>query len=273
MIAFPPAKINLGLNVLRRRDDGYHDIESVLFAIPLCDVLDVIIDPAAAPNTITFDRSGIAVPGDPEHDLCVQAVRMLQKEQDLPGLRAHLHKVIPTGAGLGGGSSDAAQMLKLVYRLCDLDLPKARTVALASALGSDVPFFLEGGARLAQGRGEVLSPVKVDLRGKWLMLVNPGVHVPTAEVYRHMRPSGRSVDLRAALAAPLIEWKERVVNAMEPYVFSAYPTVAAVKEAILGLGATYAAMSGSGSTVFGLFEQRPPASTWPADHRCWTFAL
>jgi 4-diphosphocytidyl-2-C-methyl-D-erythritol kinase len=246
MLVFPPAKINLGLNVVRRRDDGYHDIQSVLVRIPLCDALEAVIDPALGGNEVIFTRTGIDVPGSPDDDLCMKAVRMLQREHHLPCLRVHLHKAIPAGAGLGGGSSDGAHMLHLLDRLCGLRLPREHLHTMAAALGSDVPFFLGSGPQLAEGRGEKLRPVTVDLRGLWLVVVNPGVHVPTAEVYRNTTPSGREVDLEAALLRPFEEWNEHVVNGMEPYVFSAYPAVAAAKETLLVAGAAYAAMSGSG---------------------------
>jgi 4-diphosphocytidyl-2-C-methyl-D-erythritol kinase len=273
MIAFPSAKINLGLNVVRRRNDGYHDIQSVLVRIPLCDALEAVIDPALAANELRFDRTGGDVPGDRDDDLCVKAVRRLQVGRELPGLRVHLHKVIPTGAGLGGGSSDAAATLSLIDRLCDLRLSWEKLLAHATGLGSDVPFFLSPHAQLAEGRGERLRPVQVDLKGKWLLLVHPGVHVATAEVYRAMRPSGSEIDLEAGLRRPVGEWSGRIVNAMEEHVFAAYPVVAQVKKALIDMGAAYAAMSGSGSAVFGIFATAPEPRAWPADHRAWTFQL
>ena len=273
MIAFPPAKINLGLNVVRRHDDGYHDIQSVLLPIPVCDALEAVIDPSLDHNAVVFTRSGIEVPGGVEDDLCMKAIRLMQNDSNLPGLRVHLHKVIPTGAGLGGGSSDAASMLLLLDRLCGLRLPQEKLHAFASTLGSDVPFFLSPVAQLAEGRGEKLRPVEVGLRGTWLVLVNPGVHVPTAEVYRNMRPSGVEVDLEAAVRRPLAEWMDHVVNAMEPYVFSAHPVVAGVKKKLLDGGALYAAMSGSGSSVFGIFNMEPRDPWWPSGFSSWQFAL
>lgn len=269
MIAFPRAKINLGLNVVRRRADGFHDIQSVLLPIALCDALEAVIDPSLDRNMVVFTRSGIEVPGRVEDDLCMNAIRSVQGETGLPGLRVHVHKAIPTGAGLGGGSSDAAHMLLLLDRLCRLRLPQEKLRRLGATLGSDVPFFLSQGAQLAEGRGEKLRPVEVDLRGKWLVLVNPGVHVPTAEVYRNMRPSNTDVDLANAVRLPIGQWEGRLVNVMEPYVFAVYPDVAEVKAKLTRAGAAYAAMSGSGSSVFGIFTTEPPELSWPDGYRSW----
>lgn len=273
MLVFPPAKINLGLNVVRRRADGFHEIQSVLVPVPLCDALEAVIDPAIGDGRVVFTRTGIEVPGSPDDDLCVKAVRLLQREHHLPGLRMHLHKAIPAGAGLGGGSSDGAHALRLVDRLCGLRIAPQRLQDAAASLGSDVPFFLREGAHLAEGRGERLRPVTVDLRGTWLVLVNPGVHVPTAEVYRNTAPTGEEVDLEAALQRPVEEWNERVVNVMEHHVLRAHPVVAAVKDALRAAGAAYAAMSGSGSTVFGIFRREPAGPVWPPGHRAWTYRM
>jgi 4-diphosphocytidyl-2-C-methyl-D-erythritol kinase len=273
MIRFPHAKINLGLNVVRKRGDGYHDIESVLVPIPLRDVLEVVIDPSLRSGELVFTRSGLPVPGEVETDLCWRAVKAVGQEHALPGLRMHLHKVIPMGAGLGGGSSDGTHALLLLNDLLDLGLPYAQSRAYAASLGSDCPFFLRPVAQLAEGRGERLAPVELDLKGLWLVLVDPGVHVPTSEVYGNLKPSGTSVDLRKLISLPIEQWPGRIINTMEPYVFATRPAVAQVKEKLLAAGAAYTAMSGSGSVVFGLFRSMPPALTWPSDHRSWAFRL
>jgi 4-diphosphocytidyl-2-C-methyl-D-erythritol kinase len=273
MIRFPHAKINLGLNVVRKRADGYHDIESVLVPVPLRDVLEVVIDPSLQAGALVFTRSGLPVPGELETDLCWRAVKAIGQDHALPGLRMHLHKVIPMGAGLGGGSSDGTHALLLLNDLLQLGLPYARLHAYASALGSDCPFFLRPVAQLAEGRGERLSPLDLDLKGLWLVLIDPGMHVPTAEVYGHLKASGASQDLGMLTILPIEQWSGRIMNTMEPYVFATRPAVAHVKEKLLSEGATYAAMSGSGSAVFGFFRQAPPVLTWPVGHRSWTFRL
>lgn len=272
MIAFPPAKINLGLNVLRKRTDGYHDIESVLVPIPLHDVLEIIVAPDVAAGEVVFTSSGLPVPGDTANNLCLKAVHAVRAHRPLPGLRMHLHKVIPMGAGLGGGSSDGAHAIRLLDGLLDLQLGPALKHELAASLGSDCPFFLSDRPQLATGRGEVLEPVELDLRGWWLALVNPGIHVSTPEVYKNTSPTGLSMDFASMLrnSAPAA-WRAHVLNTMEPYVFSAYPAVEAVREALLGMGADHAAMSGSGSSVFGLFMEKPvlPARLNTAPYSSW----
>ncbi len=274
MLVFPHAKINLGLQVLRLRVDGYRDIASVLVPVPLCDALEVIVDPALGNGELVFTRSGRDVPGDPGQDLCVKAHALLKKRHRLTGARMHLHKVIPIGAGLGGGSSDGAHALKLLNDVFHLEETDAELHGMASNLGSDCAFFLRNGPHLAEGRGERLSPLPLKLRGWWLMLINPGLHVSTAEVYAHtaVTPEAESlVDVLSDLGPEM--WSNRVVNVMEDFVFEAYPAVALVKELILGAGAAYAAMSGSGSSVFGLFREKPVLPVMPAGYSGWILPL
>lgn len=257
MIVFPPAKINLGLNVLRLRDDGYRDIRTVMLPVPLQDVLEAVVDPALAQGEVVFTRSGRPVPGDPDQDLCARAVRQMAERKRLPGLRLHLHKVIPMGAGLGGGSSDGAHTLLLLNDLLGLGVAPAELHAMAAALGSDCPFFLHQLPQLAEGRGERLTPAEIRLSGWWLVIANPGVHVGTAEVYAHTPLRPDAGDLVAIAGGSPTTWRDRLVNDMEAYVFEAYPQVAGLKRALEEAGATYAAMSGSGASVFGLFRERP----------------
>lgn len=274
MVVFPHAKVNLGLNVVRRRPDGFHDIESVLLPIPLCDALEAVVDEELPAGELQLAHSGLPVPGDPQNDLCARAYRAFHSVHPLPGIRAHLHKVVPMGAGLGGGSSDGAHMLKLLNALCGRPLDGPRLHDLAATLGSDCPFFLEEGAQLVTGRGEELHPLPVDLAGWQLLLVNPGIHVPTPEAYRRTRPSGTGADLADALRRPVEEWNALVRNGMEEGVFTLYPTLGTIKEQLLEAGATYAAMSGSGSSVFGLFRKVPdPPPTWPAGYRSWLLPI
>lgn len=271
MLIFPFAKINLGLQVLRKRPDGYHDIRSVLFPIPLCDALEAVVDENVPAGEVRFVRTGIPVPGDASSDLCMQAVEQVRKLRDLPGLRMHLHKAVPTGAGLGGGSSDAAHMLLLLNQLLELELSPKELHAMASALGSDCAFFLQQGAQLAEGRGEILTPVNVALTGYWLMLVNPGIHVPTAEVYGNMRIGAEHVDLSQLMAMPVSAWQGTVVNDMEEYVFGQYPSIREIKRRLQNMGTIYAAMSGSGSSVFGIFAEKPVDPGFPKEYGTWIF--
>ncbi len=274
MIIFPNAKINLGLNVMRKRDDGFHDIQSVLVPIPLCDVLEAIVDPSVGSGEVVYSRSGLEVPGGTGTDLCWLAVAGISRVRELPGLRLHLHKVIPMGAGLGGGSSDGAHTLLLLNDLLDLKLSEMELHTIASSLGSDCPFFLERTAQLVTGRGEQMQPIALDLSGLYLILVNPGIHVPTVEVYRHTTPTGCSWELQRLLERKRInEWQRTVQNTMESYVLSRYAEVTTIKAELMRQGAVYAAMSGSGSTVFGLFEEIPNELQLSASYKMWTYSL
>ena len=270
MLSFPFAKINLGLNVVRKRPDGYHDIESVMAPIPLHDALEIVVDDELAPNAIIYTRSGLIVPNEPQDDLVVRAIRALQHGRELPGLRVHLHKVIPMGAGLGGGSSDAAHALIVTDEVLHLRTDAPQLAQMAADLGSDCAFFLQEIVQLALGRGEILSAVPLDLSGKHLLLVNPGIHVPTAEVYRNMTPSETLLSLGDRVLRPIIEWRDLLPNTMEQGVFEQHPTVARIKEKLYRSGAAFASMSGSGSTVFGIFEHPPPVIDWPTDHQSWS---
>ncbi|MBK7944522.1 MAG: 4-(cytidine 5'-diphospho)-2-C-methyl-D-erythritol kinase [Flavobacteriales bacterium] len=274
MIAFPPAKINIGLHVVRKRADGFHDIETVMLPIPLSDALEAIVDADVPPGQVVYTRSGLPIEGDTSRDLVIRAHGSLGARQVLPGLRMHLHKCIPMGAGLGGGSSDGAHALMLLDRLLLLKTPKQELRAMALSLGSDCPFFMEAGAQLALGRGEVLSAIGLDLSGYWLALVNPGIAVPTAEVYANMSPIGIERGIAQSIATnPLQRWREVAPNMMEDYVFKTRPSVHEACARLIEAGAEHAAMSGSGSTVFGFFRQRPPALEWPSGHSAWVFRL
>lgn len=273
MLAFPFAKINIGLQVFGKRPDGYHNIRSVLFPIPLRDALEVIVDDAVPAGEVRFASTGLPVPGDPRANLCLKAVDLIRQQRELPGLRMHLHKAIPTGAGLGGGSSNGARTLLLLEQLLELGFTAGEMHAMAAQLGSDCPFFLKDGPQLAEGRGERLTPIEVDLKNHWLVLVNPGIHVSTAEVFLGMQPTSAHAALEKALKAPTSTWQGTVVNDMEPYVFAKHPAIGAIKTELLQQGAVYAAMSGSGSSVFGIFREEPFGIVFPEACRLWVFEL
>lgn len=260
MIALPHAKINLGLQVLRLRPDGYRDIRTVMLPIPLHDALEIVVDPDVPAGTCIMTHSGRPVPGEPGQDLCLRAVQAVAAIRELPGLRMHLHKAIPIGGGLGGGSSDAAHVLLLLNRLLDLKLDTTTLHALAAGLGSDCPFFLEPRAQLAEGRGERLTPVELNLSGWWLALLDPGVHVSTAEVYAHTPAITNDQDLATIAERGPQHWSAQLKNDMEAYVFGAYPLIGMMKAELVAAGAAYASMSGSGATVYGLFRREPELS-------------
>ena len=252
MILYPNAKINLGLNVVGRRPDGYHDIETVFYPIGLCDVLS--IKPSATCTDYSFSTGGIPVGGDAEDNLVVKAYRLLQRECALPPVDISLEKRIPFGAGLGGGSADAAFMLRLLRDVAKLPIENARLEQLASELGADCAFFIRDVPAFATGIGDQLEPVALDLSDYYLCLVKPEVAVSTAEAYAEAKPCKSTKSLKELVQLPVREWKNAVVNDFEASVFPKYPEIAEVKERMYAAGAVYAAMSGSGSSVFGIFE-------------------
>ena len=258
MIVFPNAKINLGLHVLRKRTDGYHDIDTCMYPIPLREALEII--PA---QSFYFTHSGIPIPGTSDHNLIVKAFELLLADfPKLTAVAAHLHKNIPIGAGLGGGSADAAFALKLLNGLFSLGLSQKQLEDYASQLGSDCPFFVQNKAQMATGRGEKLEPISVDLAGNWIYLIHPGIHIGTKEAYAGIKPTERDLDLKAILKAQS-SWKSELVNDFEKGIFSNYPEIAAIKTKLYNAGAWYAAMSGSGSAVFGLFKDPPAKIEFP----------
>jgi|SRR5690606_11826367 len=251
MVVFPNAKINIGLQVLNRREDGYHNLETVFYPLKLHDVLEVV-----EANSVQFTASGIAIPGDGQDNLCLKAYRLLQKAYDLPPVHIYLHKVIPIGAGLGGGSADAAFLLKLLNTQFGLGLGEGELIGYARQLGADCPFFIRNAPVLATGIGDAFSEVKVDLSPYHLVLVKPDVHVSTATAYGSVRPQEVSRQLASAISRPVETWKETIFNDFETGIFAQYPEIAAVKALLYENGAVYAAMSGSGSAVYGLFKDR-----------------
>ncbi len=251
MITFPNAKINLGLNIVERRPDGYHNIETVFFPIPLTDVLEIV--PARDGET-TLSCYGNKVDCPPEKNLVMKAYRLLQERYSLPPVAMHLYKHIPDGAGLGGGSSDAAHVLVMLNRMFDLGIADANMAAMAATLGADCAFFIYNRPMMAIGIGDVLSPVDVDLKGKTLLLVKPPVGVDTRTAYSRVVPAPSTMDLARLVAQPVETWDGLLVNDFEPSVFAALPQLWLIKARLMDAGAQYAAMSGSGSTVFGIFN-------------------
>lgn len=261
MIAFPPAKINLGLRVVRKRDDGFHDLQTIFLAVPFCDILEVIADPAAAPGTAPrFSSSGRPVDGPQEQNICLRAYQLLQRDfPALPAVQIHLHKILPMGAGLGGGSSDGAHTLLLLNQVAGLGLSPEQLEAYALALGSDCPFFIRGTACYAEGRGERMMPVDLNLQGYTLVLIHPGIHVSTADAFRGIRPTLPDQSLADLIQRPPSEWKGRLVNDFEATIIPLHPEIGRLRDMLYAAGADYASMSGSGSAVYGLFPGSAPA--------------
>lgn len=253
MICFPHAKINIGLHIIEKRSDGYHNIETVFYPIwGLYDSLEWIESP-----TLQFETSGIAIDGNPDQNLCIRAWNILHQKFSIPPIHIFLQKNIPLGAGLGGGSSDAAHLISSLCSHYNLPLELSQQEEIALEIGSDCPFFLHKTAKYAEQRGEVFSDISLDLSPYYIVLANPGVHVSTTLAYSGVSPHVPQVSLQNAVLHEIPEWKNLVHNYFEDSVFKAFPQIAAVKQSMYTAGALYAAMSGSGSTVFGIFAEKP----------------
>lgn len=252
MVVFPNAKINLGLNVVSKRGDGFHDIVTCFYPVPVCDVLEII---ESTGKKTTFRSSGIAIPGREEDNLCLKAYQLLKKDYQLPHVDIYLHKIIPIGAGLGGGSADAAFTLQALNEMFQLFLDGTILEEYASQLGSDCAFFIRNKPVLAFERGDVFGSVQIDLKGKKLLLIYPDVHVSTAEAYSRIHPATPEKSVKEILEqVPMEQWRQELKNDFEGSVFQLYPEIAELKEKLYAAGAEYASMSGSGSSVFGIFE-------------------
>ena len=254
MLIFPNAKINLGLRVIRKREDGFHDIESLFYPVALRDVLEIL--PVRENEKAFFRTSGLKAPVD-ETNLCLQAVRRLRLQHKFPQVGMYLHKIIPLGGGLGGGSADGAFTLKAINDLFNLNLSQTALMDHAGSLGSDCPFFIMGTPGLVTGRGETLVPVKPVLKGFYLMLVVPDQKVDTSRAYGMVNPHNRGEKVTEIIQSPPQNWQGRLKNFFEPSLFSEYPELRTIKDRLYGSGALYASMTGSGSGVYGIFEMVP----------------
>ena len=251
MIVFPNIKLNLGLYVVAKRNDGYHDIETVFYPVEsLADTLEILPSDA-----FVFEQSGITVECSSDDNLCVKAYKLLAEKFDLPPVQMYLHKIVPTGGGLGGGSSDAAFTLLCLDKIFRLNLDANALKSYAADLGSDCAFFIDNRPSIASGRGEILREVPVDLSAFSTILVKPDVHVSTAEAYAEIVPQKPDENLLDVISSPVDTWKGRLTNDFETSVFRRFPEIEAIKNKLYEAGATYASMSGSGATVFGLFDR------------------
>lgn len=270
MIVFPPAKLNLGLQIIEKRDDCFHNLQTVFYQFPLNDVLEIIEDSSLNTGEFQLYTSGLSIPNG--ENLCEKAYNLLHKSYGLPGVRMYLHKVIPMGAGLGGGSSDAAYSLKVLNILFDLKLSKDELKTHALSLGSDCPLFIDEGPQYAEGRGELLSQVTVDLKGKYLVLINPKIFIPTSEAFENISPKS-SYSCKHVVENDLRHWKADLINDFEPIMIKKYPILSNIKDKLYLMGADYASMSGSGSTMFGIFSSPVSNVDWPADYFVWQTSL
>ena len=251
MVSFPPCKINLGLHIVGKRPDGYHNIETCFYPVPWTDALEVV--PA---RDFSFSVSGDPVPGAAADNLCVRAYDLLRREFNLKPVSIHLHKVLPMGAGLGGGSADGAYALKAVREVFDLPITIDEMKAYAAGLGSDCAFFIENKPAIGTGRGEVLSEVALSLKNKYLVIVKPEVHISTVTAYSGVTPRKPQLDIRQIVEThPVEEWRQLLKNDFEEHIFKQFPIIEAFQQKLYAFGALYASMSGSGSAVFGIFPR------------------
>jgi 4-diphosphocytidyl-2-C-methyl-D-erythritol kinase len=250
MLAFANAKINIGLNITEKREDGYHNIETIFYPVKLYDVIEI-----TDATTTHCVIKGLTVPGAEQDNLCLKAYHMLADEFDLPPQQICLLKNIPIGAGLGGGSADGAFTLKLLNDKFNLGLTGAQLQVYASKLGADCAFFIENKAAVAYGKGDALEPIHLDLSAYYKILVKPPVFISTAEAYAQVKPTLPEVPLKDLIDLPVKEWRSRVFNDFEDSISETYPEVSAIKNSLYLAGATFALMSGSGSAVYALFEK------------------
>jgi 4-diphosphocytidyl-2-C-methyl-D-erythritol kinase len=255
MVLFPNCKINLGLHILNKREDGFHNLETVFYPVGLKDALEII--PSKNTNTaVEFSSSGLIVDGNTNDNICIKAYQLLKKDfSELPEIEMHLHKAIPMGAGLGGGSSDGAFTLLILNKKFSLNLSTPQLINYAAKLGSDCPFFIINKPCFATGRGEVLDEIAINLSAYKIALINPGIHVNTAWAFSQLTPARPQKSIAAIIAQPVTTWRQQLKNDFENPVFEKYPEIKIIKEELYKSGAIYAAMSGSGSTVYGIFDK------------------
>ena len=258
MISFPNCKINIGLNIIGKRSDGFHNIETIFYPLTLCDALEVL--PTTGNAGDEFFIQGINLDGDPEQNLCMKALRLMQNEIPLEPVKIVLMKKIPVGAGLGGGSSDAAYTLKMVNDYNGAGYTDEKLIGMSSKLGSDCAFFIINKPVFASGKGDQMTPVSLSLEGYTIVIVKPPVFVSTAEAYSGTTPSVPEQSLKDIIRLPVSEWRNLIKNDFENTIFKHYPEISMIKQKLYDLGAVYASMSGSGSSVFGIFRESLNAS-------------
>ena len=266
MVSFPNCKINLGLNIIRKRSDGYHDLETVFYPVLLRDALEVIKVQDTRfknketnnqqPTTINFTSTGLPITGSTNDNLCVKAYQLLQQDfPELPAVQMHLHKVIPMGAGLGGGSADGAFALQLLNEKFQLKLTPQQLIDYALQLGSDCPFFIVNKPCFATGRGEIMQQIDLNLSAYQLIIINPKIHIGTGWAFGNITPKIPEKSIAEIIHQPIENWKEELINDFEKPAIYKYPEIGIIKETLYQQGAVYSAMTGSGSTVFGIFPK------------------
>jgi 4-diphosphocytidyl-2-C-methyl-D-erythritol kinase len=276
MICFPNAKINLGLNITEKRADGFHTISTLFYPIQWRDALECVENTAfkKGDEKIKLSLSGIKLGGKADNNLVTKVYKVMDERYKLPPVHAHLHKAVPMGAGLGGGSSDAAFFVKLLNEKFNLEVPVTEQMHIAGQLGSDCAFFIENKPVFAGGKGNVFSPANINLDRYYILIVYPAIHSNTAEAYRGIMPSKPQLKIEEAIACGIKNWKDKLVNDFEPVIFARYPELQKIKNNFYKHGAIYASMSGSGSSVYGIFEKETDVQEFkfPANYLTFTSA-
>jgi 4-diphosphocytidyl-2-C-methyl-D-erythritol kinase len=265
MITFPNAKINIGLNVTNKRTDGYHNLETVFYPVKINDALEII-----KTSKMSFETSGIVIPGNAGDNLCLQAFDLMRKDYDLPNIKIHLHKNIPVGAGLGGGSADAAFFIKLINDKFELQLSDEKMENYCRKLGTDCAFFIQNKPVFALDKGDVFEPIALNLSDYYLALVMPPVHVSTAEAYLGVIPKQPKQSLKELIKLPIEEWQENILNDFESSILENHPQIKQVKQDLLNAGALFSMMSGSGASVYGIFREKVDLSFLEKDNLVFT---
>jgi 4-diphosphocytidyl-2-C-methyl-D-erythritol kinase len=262
MIQFSACKINLGLSILEKRTDGFHALETVFYPVALHDIVEIVPEKLAGKensntiNGVAFSHTGISIPGEASNNLCVKAYHLLKADYPhISDVKIHLHKNIPMGAGLGGGSADGTTVLILLNQLFELKLTQKQLLDYAAKLGSDCPFFIFDEACHATGRGEILNPIAIDLSNYTIALIHPGIHIATPWAFQQLSPCVKEKSILSIIKQPIETWKAELINDFEAPVFKAHPSLEAFKNNLYEQGAIYASMSGSGSSLFGIFPK------------------
>lgn len=254
MICFPNAKINIGLNIVERRPDNFHNIETLFYPIPLTDILEIIISEEEIEGKVELKITGNQINCNKEVNLCFKAYQILDKEFHFPSVKIYLHKIIPIGSGLGGGSSDGAYTLTLLNKIFNLGLGSDELTGFASQLGSDCSFFINNNPSVGLEKGDKLIASNINLKGCYLVIVKPDIFVSTAEAYTGIIPNKSTIPLKDILKLPINTWKEKIFNAFELPIFKSHPDIKSVKDFLYDNGSIYSSMTGSGSAVYGIFE-------------------
>ncbi len=267
MISFPNAKINLGLNIVSKREDGYHNLETVFYPIMVKDALEIIVSDK---DYDSFIESGISTGTSPDSNLVMKALKLMREYNDIPFVEVHLLKKIPFGAGIGGGSADAAFMLKLLNEKFQLGITNDELAKIAAKLGADCPFFIYNKPLFAGGIGELFEEIgDFSLQGYHLVLIKPDIHVSTKDAFALIKPQQPTISLKDIIKMPVTEWKDYMVNDFESSIFPKYPAIQDIKERLYELGAIYASMSGSGSSVYGIFKEKTSLKKEFSDCYIW----